>query len=251
MAQSGMNGNPVNGDPRRVAVVTGAASGLGAASVEVFREAGFATVALDLRSRESGDSQADCCASVWWTLDVSDAEAVSDVVQQILERFGRIDVVVNCAGIDHTHWIEELSIEQFDQVLGVNLRGPFLIAKAVWPVMRRQGSGHIVNVASTAGVRTWSGASAYHASKFGLIGMSRGLSIEGREAGIRLTTVIPGGMQTNFFDRFVEQGIPLPGAETLQSPTSVARSILFAVTMDPQSVVQEIVITPPNEPSWP
>jgi NAD(P)-dependent dehydrogenase (short-subunit alcohol dehydrogenase family) len=250
MAGHGMNEHRSGRTPR-VALVTGAASGLGAATVEVFHEAGFSVAALDIHPAHANGAGNECDDVSWWKLDVGDAGQVAHVVGEIVERFGRIDVAVNCAGIDHTYWVEDLTIEQFDRVLSVNVRGPFLIAKAVWPVMRGQGGGHIVNVASTAGIRAWSGASAYHASKFGLIGMSRGLGIEGRAAGIRVTTVIPGGMQTHFFDRFVEQGIPIPDPETLQSPLDVARSILFATTAPPQSVVQEIVITPPNEPSWP
>ena len=250
MAPHGVNENSTR-ELSRVALISGAASGLGAATVQVFQEAGFLVAALDVRPSNANQTQDDGGPVGWWQADVGDAQQVAQTVDDVVDRFGRVDVAVNCAGIDHTYWIEELTVEQFDQVLSVNLRGPFLVAKALWPVMRQQGGGHIVNVASTAGVRTWSGASAYHASKFGLIGMSRGLGIEGRASGIRVSTIIPGGMQTNFFDRFVEQGIPLPGAETLQSPMDVARAIFFAATSNPQSVVQEIVITPPNEPSWP
>jgi len=251
MAEYGLSDTETRKESRGVALITGAASGLGAATVQVFAEAGFEIAAVDLCLPETSAGP-DACSSVrWWRLDVSDAAQVDDVVGRIAEHFGGIDVVVNCAGVDHTYWIDELSVEQFDQILGVNLRGPFLIAKAVWPVMRQRGGGHIVNVSSTAGLRAWSGASAYHASKFGLIGMSRGLGVEGRKVGIRVSTIIPGGMQTHFFDRFVDQGIPLPDAETLQSPADVARTILFAATAGPGSVVQEILVTSPNESSWP
>ncbi len=117
--------------------------------------------------------------------------------------------------------------------------------------MRRQRSGHVVNVASTAAVRAWANASPYHASKFGLVGFGRGLGVEGRPDGIRVTTVIPGGMRTHFFDRFVEQGIPLPDPAGLQDPATVAEAILFAVRLPPESVLQELVLTPLTEPSWP
>jgi NAD(P)-dependent dehydrogenase (short-subunit alcohol dehydrogenase family) len=107
----------------------------------------------------------------------------------------------------------------------VNLRGPFLIAKAVLPVMRRRRSGYIINVASTAAVRAWGNASAYHASKWGLVGFSRGLGVEGRADNIKVTTVIPGGMKTHWFDRFPEQGIPLPDEATCRTrPPSLGRS---------------------------
>jgi NAD(P)-dependent dehydrogenase (short-subunit alcohol dehydrogenase family) len=231
----------------KVALVTGAASGLGKATVAAFAAAGYRVAALDLDGSriEQGDGIEP------FTCDVSDAGAVERAVGQALERFGRIDVAVNCAGVDFTYWLEEMTVEQFDRVIGVNLRGPFLVAKAVWPVMKRQGGGHIVNIASTAAVRAWSGASAYHASKFGVLGLGRGLSVEGRQDGIKVTTVIPGGMRTGFFERFKEQGIPMPDPENLQDPAEVARSIVYAVELPGNSVLQELVITPPNEPSWP
>jgi NAD(P)-dependent dehydrogenase (short-subunit alcohol dehydrogenase family) len=251
MMSAETNGAQATDPPVRVALVTGAASGLGAATVEVFREAGFAVAALDIRASDPPASDANPESLAWWQVDISDERQVARVIAEVANHFGRIDAAINCAGIDHTYWIEQLTVGQFDQILAVNLRGPFLIAKAIWPVMRARGGGHIVNVASTAGVRAWSGASAYHASKFGLIGMGRGLGIEGRPDNIRVTTVIPGGMDTHFFERFAGQGIPLPDPESLQNPLDVARSILFATTMSPGSVIQELVVTPPNEPSWP
>lgn len=239
-------------EPNRapVALVTGAASGLGAATVAAFSEAGYRVAALDLHIPDEPEAP-ETGSPAWFQTDVAEAASVSRSVNEAIDRFGRIDVAVNCAGVDHTYWIDELTVEQFDHVIGVNLRGPFLIAKAVWPLMQRQGGGHIVNIASTAGLRAWSGASAYHASKFGLLGLGRGLSVEGRRDNIAITTIIPGGMQTHFFDRFADQGIPIPDAATLQDPACVARTILFAVSMPPGSVVQELLVTPPNEPSWP
>jgi NADP-dependent 3-hydroxy acid dehydrogenase YdfG len=117
--------------------------------------------------------------------------------------------------------------------------------------MQRQRSGHIVNIASTAVTRAWADASAYHASKWGLVGFSRGLGVEGRPLGIRVTTIIPGGMRTHFFDRFADQGIPMPEMEKLQDPANVARAINFAAQTPPESAVQELIITPVTESSWP
>lgn len=235
----------------KTALVTGASSGLGAATAFAFAKAGYAVASLDIDATKIEQLSCDCGREVGYSCDVSNAQEVARTVAAVLDEFGRIDVAVNCAGIDHTYPLEELTVEQFDQVIAVNLRGPFLIAKAVWPAMKRQGGGHIVNVASTAAVRAWSGASAYHASKFGLLGFGRGLSAEGRRDGICVTTLIPGGMRTRFFDRFAEQGIPLPDPATLQDPADVAETILFTVSRPAGSVIQELVVTPPNEPSWP
>ena len=231
----------------KTAIVTGAGSGLGAASARALAGAGYRVAALDLDERSVAASD----GIEAYGCDVSDAGAVSATVTAVLARFGRVDVAVNCAGVDHTYWAEEMTVEQFDRIIAVNLRGPFLVAKALWPAMRTQGGGHIVNIASTAAVRAWSGASAYHASKFGLLGLGRGLGVEGRGDDIRVTTVIPGGMNTGFFERFKAQGIPMPDPEKLQSPDDVAQAILFAVTAPQGTVVQELVVTPIDEPSWP
>jgi len=235
----------------KVALITGAGSGLGKATADCFSAAGFAVASLDIKFLETKGSDAVCANKLAVACDVADQDQVQRAVRQIVDRFGRIDVAINCAGIDHTYWLEELTGEQFDPVLAGNLRGPFLIAKAVWPLMRAQGGGHIVNVASTAALRAWTGASAYHASKFGLLGMGRGLGVEGRDYGIRVTTIIPGGMNTDFLSRFVDQGIPLPDPSTLQDPSDVARTILFATSSPAGAVVQEIIVTPLGEPSWP
>lgn len=238
-----------------VTLVTGAGSGLGEATARAFAAAGSKVACLDVDATAAervrgelagaeGDSLALPC-------DVSDADAVSKVVSQVLDQFVRLDVVVNCAAIDYTLSVEEMSIAQWDQVIAVNLRGPFLLAKAAMPAMRKQGSGHIVNIASTAAVRAWANAAPYHASKWGLVGFGRGLSVEGRPDNIRVTTVIPGGMRTHFFDRFAEQGIPMPDEATLQDPANVAQTILFAVRMPAGSTMQEVIVTPMTEPSWP
>ena len=238
------------GSDRRVALVTGAGSGLGAATASALLDAGYAVAALDVDAFRLA-ALADRSEVMALACDITDADAVDAAVADTITRFGRIDVAVNCAGVDHTYWLEQLTVAQFDQIIAVNLRGPFVVAKAVWPVMKRQGGGQIVNIASTAALRVWPGASAYHASKFGVLGMSRALNLEGRGDGIRVMTVIPGGMDTRFFDRFREQNIPQPGPDTLQSPANVAQTIVFALGLPADSALQELVITHPDEPGWP
>lgn len=239
----------------KVVIVTGAGKGLGAATAQAFAHAGSCVVCLDV----DGPAVQRVCEDLTerglqgsaGVCNVSDEEDVARAVQATLDRFGRIDIAVNNAAIDHTASVDEMTVEQWDRVLGVNLRGPFLVSRAVLPAMKAQRDGHIINVASTAAQRAWANASAYHASKWGLIGFSRGLGVEGRPHNIRVTTVVPGGMKTHFFDRFEEQGIPMPDDDDLQDPANVAQSILFAACMPPQSVVQEIMVTPLTETSWP
>lgn len=237
-----------------VTIVTGAGSGLGAATAHVFARAGHAVACLDVRgdpARQTCDSLPTPPEHIALACDVADERAVADAVAGVVERYGRLDVVVSCAGVDHTLPAATMTVPQWDQVVDVNMRAPFLFARAAWPVMERQQSGHLVNVASTAALRAWANASAYHASKAGLVNLGRALGVEGRPHNIRVTTIIPGGMRTAFFDRFVEQGIPMPDERNLQDPANVAQAILFAVELPPSSVVQELVITPRTETSWP
>lgn len=235
----------------KVALVTGAGSGLGEATARALARHGCRVACLDVREAAARRAAEQIDGAIALGCDVSDAEQAARAVEQVASSLGRLDILVNSAAIDHTYSVEELTVEQWDQVIAVNLRGPFLLAKAALPIMKAQQGGHIVNVASTAAVRAWSGASAYHASKWGLVGFGRGLGVEGRPYNIRVTTLIPGGMRTNFFDRFADQGIPMPEERNLQDPANVAEAIAFAVMMPGQSVVQELMITPLTETSWP
>jgi NAD(P)-dependent dehydrogenase (short-subunit alcohol dehydrogenase family) len=240
---------------QKIAIVTGAGSGLGEATARRLAAAGACVTCVDLDEERAGRTAAAIDASgsraIAIGCDVGDERAVQTAVDRTLQTWDRIEIAVNCAGVDYVLGIDEMTVAQWDQVIGVNLRGPFLVAKAVFPIMKRLGGGDIVNVASTAAVRAWGNASAYHASKWGLVGFSRGLGVEGRADGIRVTTIIPGGMDTHWFDRFPEQGIPLPDQSNLQDPANVADAIAYAVALPRGSVMQEMLITPLSETSWP
>lgn len=239
----------------KVILITGAGSGLGEATAHVFASAGYAVACVDINGagieRVCNDLVARDHQAIAIQGDVSDEATVFAAVDRTVRELGRLDVVVNNAAVDHTVSVADMSVAQWDQVIAVNLRGPFLFAKAAWPVMVEQGYGHILNIASTAATRAWGNAAAYHASKWGIVGFGRGLGVEGRPHGIRVTTVIPGGMRTHFFDRFVDQGIPMPDEANLQDPANVAQTMLFAVNMPPGSTLQEVIVTPPTETSWP
>jgi len=239
----------------KVAFITGGGSGLGEACGRAFARAGCAVACVDLRAEAaesvSAELRAHGAQSVAIGCDVSDADAVAAAVNGAAERFGRLDIVVNCAAIDWVVSVADMSIAQWDKALAVNLRGPFVTARAAWPHMQRQKSGHIFNICSTAAVRAWGNAAAYHATKWGLRGFSRGLGVEGREHNIRVTTVIPGGMRTHWFDKFPEQGIPLPDERHLQDPATVAEAILYAAAVPSGSSMQELILTPMTETSWP
>ena len=235
----------------RVVLVTGGGSGLGAAICRELAAEGAIVIAADLRSegamevaRGINDRGGKAIAL---TADVGEAAEAEGLVVSALEQFGSLDVLVNNAGTDVTLPLEALSIEQWDRVLSTNLRGPFLLAKAVLPAMQRQGSGHIVNITSTAARRAWPNASAYHASKWGLLGFSHALHAELRPHGIKVTAIIVGGMKTPFLlDRFPDIDVG-----TLQDPANVARAVRFVICQPTETVIPEIMVLPMRETSWP
>jgi NAD(P)-dependent dehydrogenase (short-subunit alcohol dehydrogenase family) len=240
-----------NGLTGRVALVTGGARGLGECICRSLAEAGAAVAAADIRlepaeslARQLREQGAKAMAL---RLDVADEKDADRALREVTDRFGRVDVLVNNAGTDVTLSVEELALQDFDRVLRTNLRGPFVLAKAVFPRMRQQGRGHIVNIVSTAAKRTWANASAYHASKWGLLGLSHALHVEGRPHGIKVTAIIAGGMRTPFIlDRFPDT--PL---NVLQDPKNVADTVHFVLTQPEETVIPEIMVLPMRETSWP
>ena len=239
----------------QVAIITGAGSGLGEATSHALADAGAVAVCVDLRGDSAERVATEICTqgtrAIALAADICREDQVQAICDRVAGDYGRIDILVNNAAIDHTVSVEEMSVAQWDQVIAVNLRGPFLLSKAVLPIMKRQRRGHIVNVASTAAKRAWGQAAAYHASKWGLVGFTRGLGVEGRPHNIKASVVVPGGMRTHFFDRFAGTDIPLPSPDKLQDPREVAELITFIVTRPDGSVIQEAIMTPLLETSWP
>ncbi len=239
----------------RVAIVTGGGSGLGEATCHALAALGASVMVVDISTadaeRVAQAIRQDGRRATALTADVRNWDEVLAVAELTAHDYGRIDILVNNAGIDHTVPLEQMTIDQWDDVTSVNLRGAFLFTKAVLPIMKRQSSGHIINVASTAAKRAWSDAAAYHASKWGMVGFTRGLGVEGRPHNIKATLVVPGGMHTRFFDRFAGTSIPMPQPDRLQDPRAVAELIAFIVSHPENSVIQEVIVTPLMETSWP
>jgi NAD(P)-dependent dehydrogenase (short-subunit alcohol dehydrogenase family) len=166
---------------------------------------------------------------------------------RIVDDFGGLDILVNNAGTDVTASMEEISVEAFDRVLSTNLRGPFIVTRAALPALRKRNGGDVINVASTAARRAWPNASAYHASKWGLVGLSHAMHAELRGERIRVCALIAGGMRTPFLlERF--DGIDL---DTLQDPANVAQAVIAVLQMPADTVIPEIMVLPLRESSWP
>lgn len=231
--------------------VTGGARGLGAAICKDLARAGasvwIADLNLDGAQSVASQIEAEGGRAAALKVDIGSDEDVQSALEAVARKSGGLDVLVNNAGIDFTLSLEELSMQQWDAVLRVNLRAPFLLAKHAARIMKARGAGHIVNIVSTAAKRTWPNASAYHASKWGLLGLSHALHAELRPQGIKVTAVVAGGMRTPFLlDRFPDLD---PGV--LQDPANVAATVRFVLTLPEESVIPEVMVIPMRESSWP
>lgn len=235
----------------KVILVTGAGQGLGAAICDVMAAENANVILTDISSESLGKTAKKIhetgCNAQSYVMDVSNDRDVDEVIQAVVDKFGGIDVVINNAGIDFTKSIEEMTVAEWDRVINVNLRGPFIISKKVFAYLKGRGAGHIVNVVSTASKRAWANASAYHASKWGLLGFSHALHVEARKENIKVTAIIAGGMRTPFIlERFPETD---PGL--LQDPKNVADTIRYVLSQPAETVIPEIMVIPMRETSWP
>ncbi|HYG54223.1 MAG TPA: SDR family oxidoreductase [Burkholderiales bacterium] len=208
-------------------LVTGGGGGLGAAICQDLSRAGASVAVADIKQG----------------VDITDDLKV----EELFKKLNRLDVLVNNAAVDFTLPIDEMTVDQWDAVLKVNLRAPFILSQHAARIMKRQGGGQIVNIASTASKRAWPNAAAYHATKWGLLGLSHALHAELRPHGIRVSAIVAGGMRTPFLlDRFPDID---PGV--LQDPANVAATIRFLLSMPPESVIPEVMVIPMRESSWP
>jgi NADP-dependent 3-hydroxy acid dehydrogenase YdfG len=243
----------------QVALVTGASSGLGKATALALAQAGADLVLL---ARSADDLQRvviELTSSgrrvITFPGDVAREEVIAHAVTQAIEIFGHIDLVVNAAGIDVPGPIAQLATSDWDYVLDVNLRAPFLVAKAVFPHMIQAQRGTIITISSVAGKRGWANAGAYCASKFGLTGFTQALAAEGKAHGIRACVLYPGGMATHWGARSSTEraasGTEPPPATKALPPAEVASLIVWIAAAPPELVLNEAIISPLEEKGWP
>jgi NAD(P)-dependent dehydrogenase (short-subunit alcohol dehydrogenase family) len=183
---------------KQVAVVTGAARGIGRRVALALAERGYAVAANDLSPPEETLIEFEQVGAEALAIsgDVSDEEAVREMVGDVMENFGRVDVLVNNAGISGIVPAEQTALADWNRILAVNLTGPFLMSREFGKEMLRQGSGSIVNISSVAGLLGVSDRAAYNASKHGLIGLTRTLAAEWGGRGVRVNAVCPGWVKT-------------------------------------------------------
>lgn len=222
-------------------LITGGASGLGAATVAAVLAHGGTPYVIDLDRPDADVEHVQA--------DLADSSAAEQAVERLAERAGgRFDGVFTAAGIDACGPLGRVSKKDWERVVHVNLLGTAAVIRAALPSVEPH-HGTIVTCASTLGIKAVGDATAYCASKFGVVGFTRALAAElaGR---VGVTLLVPGGMWTRFFDDRTEQYRP-PADAKLNDPGHVASTVLFALAQPPGSEVRELVVCASEEGSWP
>lgn len=221
-------------------LVSGGASGLGRAVVQATLDAGGRPLVIDR------DEPADPVDHI--VVDVGDSRAAETAVRKLADTAGQLNAVFTAAGIDRCGPLGEVDADEWERVIRVNLIGTAAVVRAALPYLERS-AGRVITCASTLGLRAVSDATAYCASKFGVVGFTRALAAElaGR---IGVTMLVPGGMATAFFDDRSDKYKPPPDLR-LNEPRDVAAAVLFALRQPPGCEIRELVVCPGEESSWP
>ena len=229
----------------KVAVVPGSSRGIGLAIAQGLAAAG-AHVVVTSRDRGRAEETARSLAgagpgeALGLACDVRDPESCERLVKVAAQRFGRLDVLVNNAGVGMFGPVQELSVEDFRLVIETNLCGVFYCSRAAAPHLMRSGDGWIINLGSLAGRNTFAGGSAYNASKFGLVGMSEAMMLDLRHEGVRVSLVMPGSVSTEFAGRG-EREWALTAAD-------VAQAVLGLLDFGPNAHVSRVEMRPSKPP---
>jgi len=204
----------------KVAIVTGGGSGIGAALVRALIRRGATVVIADIDEAGAKSVAGEAGAASAVAVDVRDSGAVADLVAQVAAEYGQLDLIFNNAGIAIGGMVEELTLDHWDRVIDVNLRGVVHGVHAAYPVMLRQGHGHIVNTASLAGLVPGPSLAPYAAAKHAVVGLSLSLRAEGASRGVRVSAVCPGFVDTPLLGRVNPD---LPQTETGANAAALAR----------------------------
>lgn len=225
----------------KVIVIIGASRGIGKATAEILNQY---EAKLVLGSRDITGITKEFTREEIYPLevDVRDEQSVMAFVDQIVQRFGRIDVLINAAGMGTFSHVVDSNTQDFDDMIAVNLRGTYFTCKHFGKHMKQQQDGQILNLVSIAGTTALAGGGGYSASKFGVLGLTRVLQNELRTEGVRITSVLPGAVNSSFWDDID----PKPDVTNMIPAQSIAEHIAFLLCQPKQSVVDEITIMPPE-----
>lgn len=237
-----------------VVIVTGASRGVGRATALRLARTGAKVVAVARDERrllglrdELGEAAGGAIEAV--AGDVRSGETASRAVAQAIERFGRLDAVVNNAGIERTRPLDEVSDDDYDAMVDTNLRGPFNFIRAALPHMKERHSGTLITIASVAAIRGFVDDAVYTASKFGVLGLNDALEEELRPFGIRVCVICPGAINT---DLAIDTWSPPddPYRPHFLQPEDVADAVAWVLSQPARVVVGRIVLRPLVEPPY-
>jgi NADP-dependent 3-hydroxy acid dehydrogenase YdfG len=228
----------------QVAIITGASKGIGKSiALSCARERMKITLAARTKSELDKAAEEVTHAggeALVVPTDVSRGQAVDQLISQTLESFGKIDVLINNAGMGILAPVDELSIQDFDRMFAINMRGVFLCTRAVLPHMKNRKSGAIINISSLAGKNFFKGGSGYAATKWALNGFTKCLMLEAREYNIRVSVICPGSVDTEFS--------PHNGKDPTKilQPQDVADAVLTVLRLPPNALMSEVDLRPTN-----
>ncbi|MDQ1524506.1 MAG: hypothetical protein QOE47_2430 [Pyrinomonadaceae bacterium] len=229
----------------KVLLIVGAGRGIGRTSALLFAEAGASLILASRNERELAELEFEIerrhttpVLSV--PTDATDAASVARLVAESVERFGRVDTLVYTAGEGVLKSFAETTEEEFERLLSVNVRGAFLLCKAIVPLMERQRGGHVIALPGILGRAPMAQAAAYCASKYALTGMLKSLALETKRAGVRFSLLHLGGVDTSFWDQITLR----VQREKMLTVEAAARAVLFAASQEGEGVVGELVLQP-------
>lgn len=225
--------------------MTGGSRGIGRAVALALGRCGVHTAVLG-RSRAALEETVRCLESegvraLALVADLRREEEVKGAVEEAATRLGAPDILVNCAGKGHFGWVHETETADWDEVLGVNLRGLFLCTKYVLTHMLARQRGQIVNLASVAGLQAYGKSGAYCASKFGVVGFSRALALEVKKRGVRVHTICPGAVDTGFWDDAGSH----PERSQMLTAEEIADLVVEVLRFSNRGVIGPMVVTSP------
>ncbi|KYF76412.1 short-chain dehydrogenase [Sorangium cellulosum] len=236
----------------KIALITGASRGIGRASALALGREGAVVVGVARTAADLGALERELRAAggrgLMIEADVTRAASVAACVERAIRELGRIDILVNNAGIGGYRPFLEWSEDDYDRIMATNMKGTWLFCREVIPHMRRQGGGHIINVASVAGLQGYPNEAIYCASKFAQVGLTQALDREFWQENIKVSAVCPGGVETHFA---LGDG-RTAGSERMQgfsTAEDVAEAVVLAALPRDRSRIVQIVMRPMNEPT--
>lgn len=242
---------------KKVALVTGSAHSIGKAiSIGLAREGADLIIAdMDVEGlkKTAGEIQALGVQVLAIEINVMREDQIEAMFARAVEVYGRVDILVNCAGIFNGGPVDELEVATIDAVLATNLRAPFLCIRSVFPIMKKQGGGRIINIGSISAQRPRMFSTPYSTAKFGLVGLTTATALEGREHGITCGILHPGEVtrdrQPQMPAGFTPPpGFKAPGPTESMSTEEIAAAAIYMATCPPHINVLEIIQLPIEQP---